>query len=126
MGFANVFGSFFNANKEDSVVGTSKVIYSNKYTYIGGGVYSIIQSVTKNNDILYADVVNKELMDQGSNCLCLYSIPHSIQLKEGDLQSIKRQLRYELMNVNGITSIDDFNKRFKIDIVNRQIMVRMI
>ena len=126
MGFADVFGSFFNANKEDSVVGANRVAYANKYTYIGGSVYSIIQNVTKNNDILYADVVNKELLEQGSNCLCLYEIPHSIQLKEGDLQSIKRQLREELMTLYNITSLDDFNKRISIKIVNRQILVRTI
>ena len=126
MGFAGAILSLFNANKENSIVGAKVIECGNRYTYIGGSVYSIIQNVTKNNDMLYCDVANVELLRQSSNCFCLYAIPHSVQLKEGDVQSIKRQLSEELMKINNITSVDDFNKRFRIDIVNRQIMVRLI
>lgn len=126
MGLVAVLQRFVDEKKRENDLKSVRFRFINTYTYIGASIFIIIKNVTRNADIQYSDVANEQLLSQSSEKSYLFEIPTFIAIREENLVAIKRLLKDELIRIYQVQSNADFNKKFKIDILNNQIILRML
>ena len=126
MSLTNVLNKFVEEKKRENDLKSVSFRVTNTYTYIGASIFIIIKNVTRNADIQYSDVANEQLLRQSSEKSYLFEIPTFITIREENLVAIKRLLKDELVRIYQVQSNADFNKKFKLDIVNNQIILRML
>lgn len=125
-GIMETVNSLIEEKKRENDLKNFGISVANKYGYIGTSVYLIIQDVTRNTEIQLVDVANEELLKLSTNANFIYVVPTYVELKAENVQAIKRRVKQTLSEIFSITSNEAFNRKFKVDLVNRQILIRMM
>lgn len=123
MNLLEVLENFLVEKRRSNDISNTFFHLGNTYSYWGTIVYSILVNVSRNCDIRIVDISNIELMRQSTLSSLIYEIPECVLVDEATKSKIKRLIRDELAKYHGIKTVDEFNKKYRVDIVNRQIFI---